>query len=216
MRKPPSREPMRRRSSFSNGLWLLIRGPPRHRAHRFCARRAAARSNGRPCSSACLICRILVDEALRASPRRALAHLAKGAVLRALSRPEEAGFEYEMASGLQRNWPTALSQIGWCKLLTGSLEDAIPLHERAMHLSPRDPQELATVQGLGSSIYCSRAQTRLSCGSSRRATPILHCHMRALILPLLMPSGARPGPPRRNSTQPENSAARNSIRASHT
>jgi TolB-like protein/Flp pilus assembly protein TadD len=81
----------------------------------------------------------LVDEAMRASPRNALTHLAKGAVLRVRGRCEEAIHEYEMASVLQRNWATALSQLGWSKLLAGSLEDSIPLQEQALRLSPRDP-----------------------------------------------------------------------------
>jgi TolB-like protein/Tfp pilus assembly protein PilF len=81
----------------------------------------------------------LVDEALRASPRSALTHLAKGAVLRVQGRSDEAIHEYEMASVLRRNWATALSQLGWSKLLAGSLEDAIPLQEQALRLSPRDP-----------------------------------------------------------------------------
>jgi tetratricopeptide (TPR) repeat protein len=92
---------------------------------------------------------ILVDEALRVSPRNALAHLAKGAVLRALSRAEEASFEYEIASVLQRNCATALSQLGWCKLLTGSLENAIPLQERALRLSPRDARSSGHCLGIG-------------------------------------------------------------------
>jgi adenylate cyclase len=118
---------------------------------------------------------ILVDEALRASPRSALAHLAKSAVLRALSRPEEAGFEYEMATALQRNWPTALSQIGWCKLLTGSLEDAIPLHEQAMHLSPRDPTRAAYCVGIGI-VHLLQLRTDeaiLWCERARNANPTL-------------------------------------------
>jgi tetratricopeptide (TPR) repeat protein len=91
----------------------------------------------------------LVDQALRTSPRSGLAHLAKGAVLRALSRPEEARFEYEMATVSQPNWATALSQIGWCKVLTGSLQDAISFYERAIRLSPRDPTTGDYCAGIG-------------------------------------------------------------------
>jgi Flp pilus assembly protein TadD len=54
-------------------------------------------------------------------------------------RCDEAVHEYEMASVLQRNWATALSQLGWSKLLAGSLQDAMPLQEQALRLSPRDP-----------------------------------------------------------------------------
>ena len=65
--------------------------------------------------------------------------MAKGHVLRALGRPEEAIPEYEMVIGSNRNWAAAISHLGWCKLLTGSLEEAIALQQEAIRLSPRDP-----------------------------------------------------------------------------
>jgi TolB-like protein/class 3 adenylate cyclase len=84
----------------------------------------------------------LVAKALATSPRNALAHYAKGAVLRVQGRCEEAIPEYETVIALgDRNWiyVYALQHLARCKLLTGSLEDAIPLSEQAIHLSPRDP-----------------------------------------------------------------------------
>jgi TolB-like protein/Flp pilus assembly protein TadD len=150
MRKPPSRETYAAAIElFERALALDPRSPEAQSALAFALAARLLDQMVDPAAARVSYAEILVDEALRASPRSALAHLAKGAVLRALSRPEEAGFEYEMASGLQRNWPTALSQIGWCKLLTGSLEDAIPLHERAMHLSPRDPTRAGYCAGIG-------------------------------------------------------------------
>jgi adenylate cyclase len=74
-----------------------------------------------------------------ASPRSPLAHLAKGQVLRAQNRPEEAIPEYEAAISSNRNSPHAIAALGWCKLCTGSMEEAILLQEQAIHLSPRDP-----------------------------------------------------------------------------
>ena len=65
--------------------------------------------------------------------------MAKGHVLRALGRPEEAIPEYEILIGSNRNWAAAISHLGWCKLLTGSLEEAIALQQEAIRLSPRDP-----------------------------------------------------------------------------
>ena len=38
-----------------------------------------------------------------------------------------------------RNWAAAFSHLGWCKLLTGSIEEAIALQQQAIRLSPRDP-----------------------------------------------------------------------------
>ena len=50
----------------------------------------------------------LVEQALAASPRNPFAHFAKGQVLRARDRCEEAMPEYETAIALDRNWVVAL------------------------------------------------------------------------------------------------------------
>jgi adenylate cyclase len=81
----------------------------------------------------------LVDHALAASPRYALAHLVKGQVLRAQKRCEEAIPEYETSLSLNRNLVSALHGLGWCRLYAGSIEEVIPLQEQAIRLSPRDP-----------------------------------------------------------------------------
>ena len=67
----------------------------------------------------------LVGQALAASPRSPLAHYAKGQVLRAQGRCEEAIPEYETALASNRNWVDAIANIGRCKFLTGSIEEAI-------------------------------------------------------------------------------------------
>jgi TolB-like protein/Tfp pilus assembly protein PilF len=81
----------------------------------------------------------LVGQALAASPRYADAHLAKGQVLRAQNRWEEAVLEYETGLALNPNLVAALHRLAWCKLYTGSIEEVIPLEEQAIRLSPRDP-----------------------------------------------------------------------------
>jgi tetratricopeptide (TPR) repeat protein len=81
----------------------------------------------------------LIEQALATLPRSPLAHLAKGHLLRAWGRPEEATPEYEMVIASNRNWAAAFSHLGWCKLLTGSFEEAIALQQQAIRLSPRDP-----------------------------------------------------------------------------
>jgi tetratricopeptide (TPR) repeat protein len=43
-----------------------------------------------------------------------------------------------MVIELDRNEPGARANLGWCKFLTGSIEEAIPALERALSLSPRD------------------------------------------------------------------------------
>ncbi len=82
----------------------------------------------------------LAERALAASPRSPIARFAKGQVLRAQHRYDEAIVEYETAIALNRNWANAYSHRGWCKFMTGSIEGLIPAQERAIRLSPRDPQ----------------------------------------------------------------------------
>jgi TolB-like protein/predicted Zn-dependent protease len=81
----------------------------------------------------------LVRQALATSPRSPVAHLAKGQVLRAQNRCADAIPEYETVLAVNRNWPLAIASLGWCKFLTGSLDQAIPVHEQAIRVSPRDP-----------------------------------------------------------------------------
>jgi TolB-like protein len=83
---------------------------------------------------------ILADRALAAYPSRPLAHYAKGQVFRAQQRFEEAILEYETVLALNRNWVHAIAALGFCKFVIGSIEEAIPAQERAIRLSPRDPQ----------------------------------------------------------------------------
>jgi TolB-like protein/class 3 adenylate cyclase/Flp pilus assembly protein TadD len=80
----------------------------------------------------------LTEQALVASPRSPVAHLARGQVLRAQNRHEEAIPEYETVLSFNRNWPLAIASVAWSKFLIGSLDEAIPLHERLIRLSPRD------------------------------------------------------------------------------
>jgi TolB-like protein len=82
----------------------------------------------------------LIDRALAASPRSPTAHLAKGIVMRALDRCEEAIPECETALAINPNSAGALDNLADCKLLTGSLEGAITLAQQAIRLSPRDPR----------------------------------------------------------------------------
>jgi len=81
----------------------------------------------------------LIGQALAASPNSPVAHYAKGRMLRAQGRPEDAISEFETVLAFDRNRVYALHDLGECKLLVGSIEEAIPLHERAIRLSPRDP-----------------------------------------------------------------------------
>ena len=82
---------------------------------------------------------VLADRALAASPQVPLSHYAKAHVLRARRRFTDAIAEYETVLALDRNWVYATAILGFCKLMTGSIEDAIPAQEQAIRLSPRDP-----------------------------------------------------------------------------
>ena len=81
----------------------------------------------------------LAGQALAASPRYALAHYARGGGLRAQNRYQEAIPEYETAIALDRNFVGALVGIAQCKVYAGSIDEAIPLVEQAIRISPRDP-----------------------------------------------------------------------------
>jgi len=81
----------------------------------------------------------LAREALAASPRSPLAHYDRGQVLRAQGHFEAAIPEYETAIASNRNWVSALSALAECKLHAGPIEQVIPLQERVVRLSPRDP-----------------------------------------------------------------------------
>jgi adenylate cyclase len=79
----------------------------------------------------------LVAQVLAASPRNPLIHVVKGTVLRAQKRCAEAVPEYETALASDANLLAALHGLALCKLLTGSIDEVIPLEERAIRLSPR-------------------------------------------------------------------------------
>ena len=81
----------------------------------------------------------LVNQALAVSPRYPLAHQVKAEIMRAQRRYEEAIPDYETALALNPNLAQALHALGECKLMTGSIEEVIPLEERAIRLSPLDP-----------------------------------------------------------------------------
>jgi len=81
----------------------------------------------------------LAARAMAASPNGTLPHFAKATLLRAQRRFAEAIPEYETVLALDRNSVFTFFALGQCKLFTGSIEETIPLIERAIRLSPRDP-----------------------------------------------------------------------------
>ena len=124
----------------------------------------------------------LAKRALAAAPRSALAHFAKGQVLRAQDRYDEAIPEYETVIALNRNWANAHSHLGWCKFVIGSIDEAIPAQERAIRLSPRDPQIGLYYFRIGfAHLLQSRTDEAIEwCERARNATPA-HPLFRALL-----------------------------------
>jgi tetratricopeptide (TPR) repeat protein len=91
----------------------------------------------------------LAAQALAASPHSPLAHHAKAQVLRAQRRFAEAIPEYETALASNRNWVFAMFALGQCKLYSGAIEEVIPLVDRALRLSPRDPMRSSFFSEIG-------------------------------------------------------------------
>ena len=81
--------------------------------------------------------------------RRGQVLRARAQVLREEGRCDEAITEYEMALSLDRNLAWVMTALGWCKCLTGSMDEVIPLLERSLRLSQRDPSIYLSCQFIG-------------------------------------------------------------------
>jgi adenylate cyclase len=81
----------------------------------------------------------LIEQVLAASPNSTGLHYAKGQLLRAKGRFDEAIPEFEALIASDRNSSGAYFALGVCKFLTGAIDEAIPLEEEAIRLNPRDP-----------------------------------------------------------------------------
>ena len=81
----------------------------------------------------------LAEDSLTRSPRDPLVHYARGQVLRALGRWEEAVADYEACTAGNRNFAIAYAHLAVCREFSGAIDGTIPLIEQAIRLSPRDP-----------------------------------------------------------------------------
>lgn len=172
--KPPSRD--KYAESISLYERALALDPTSIEAQSYLAIYLAARAiDGVTDTAAADIVRAegFAEQALAASPRSLIAHNAKGQVLRAQGRYDEAIPEYETVLALNRNYVHAYANIGQCKLFTGSIDEAIPIHEQAIRLSPRDPEIGIWYQRIGQAhLLQSRTKEAIIwLEKARRATP---------------------------------------------
>jgi TolB-like protein/class 3 adenylate cyclase/Tfp pilus assembly protein PilF len=126
----------------------------------------------------------LAAQALAAAPNYGLAHYAKAQVLRAQSRFKAAIPEYETAIALDPSRVPAYAHVGWCKFLTGSVDDALPYFERVLRLSPTGPG-VALWYGRMGVIQLLKSQTDAAIASLERASwenprlPFVHAYLAA-------------------------------------
>jgi adenylate cyclase len=141
-------------------------------------------------------------QALAASPQSAVAHYAKGLVLRARDRYDEAIPEYETVLVFNRNWVDAIASLDWCRLFTGSIEEAIPLLEEAIRVSPRDPSIGFWYFRIGIAHLMQSRVDDAIVWAKKHAAPIPETRAVTPSSPPPMPSRARPNTPPRNSLKP--------------
>ncbi len=110
----------------------------------------------------------LAAQALAELPNNALAHYVKGQVLFAQSRCAEAIPEYETAISLDRSRAPAYARLGWCKFLTGEVDEAIPYFEDAIHLGPHEPN-IAPWYGRMGVIHLLQSHTNEAIASLEKA-----------------------------------------------
>src|SRR5215472_2102655 len=126
----------------------------------------------------------LAGQALAAAPNSAPAHYAKAQVLRAQSRFKEAIPEYETAIALDSSRAAAYAHVGWCKFLTGSVDDAVPYFQHAIRINPSGPGiapwygRMGVIQLLQSHIDDAAAALAKASGENARL-PFVHAYLAA-------------------------------------
>ncbi|WP_457094885.1 tetratricopeptide repeat protein, partial [Microvirga sp. P5_D2] len=99
-----------------------------------------ARYNAAPIPEVLDRAEAVITKALALSPNDANAHMAKGELKRGRKHFEEAITSFETAIGLNQNLAPAYAQLGATMILAGRAADAFAYVDKAIHLSPRDPQ----------------------------------------------------------------------------
>jgi adenylate cyclase len=143
----------------------------------------------------------LVSRALAANPRFAYAHQTKGRVLQAYNRCDEAAPEFEATLGLNHNAVWALSFLAECKVLIGPIEEAIPLEQQAIRLSPREPRIGWWYRVIGN-VHLLQSHTDEAIGwyerarSSILAAPVLHIRLASATASKARPNALLPNLPK--------------------
>jgi len=81
----------------------------------------------------------LLSEAIASDPNQPMAYAVMGLIRRMQARLPESRIALEKALALDPNFEWANMQLGWTLMFLGECEDAIPLGEKSLRLSPRDP-----------------------------------------------------------------------------
>jgi adenylate cyclase len=185
--KPPTRE------SYAEGIGLYERAlaldPSSIDAQSWLANGLAGRVlDGKSDAPADDVARAeaLLASALAASPRSPFLHHNKGQVLRARAqgpfgldanartlRFADAIPEYEIMLAANPNHVNALGHLGWCKIMTGAVDEGIQFLEKAARLSPRDPNLFLWSFRIGHAhLFQSRTDDAIAwVEKSRRANP---------------------------------------------
>ena len=81
----------------------------------------------------------LLSEAIASDPNQPMAYAVMGFMRRQQARLPESRIALEKALALDPNFEWANMQLGWTLMFLGECEEAIPLGEKSLRLSPRDP-----------------------------------------------------------------------------
>jgi tetratricopeptide (TPR) repeat protein len=137
----------------------------------------------------------LAEEAVAASPRTAFSHVAKGKVLLAQGRYNEAILEYETARAINPGWPHLYGDLSDCKLWTGSIQEAIPLAEEAIRMHERDYSIASWYLSIGRVHLVQSRTYEAIVWLERHAAPTRNCQWFTRGSPPPALSTARPSAP---------------------
>jgi TolB-like protein/DNA-binding winged helix-turn-helix (wHTH) protein/Tfp pilus assembly protein PilF len=128
----------------------------------------------------------LLTEVLARDTNRSDVHLMMGLLRRIQSRLAESRMEFETGIALGHNNAWGIRQLGQTLIHEGEPEAAIPYYEKAIQLSPLDPNIAHAYWGLGRChLLLGRADQAIHClRKARAANPrvaVIHLHLAAAL-----------------------------------